>query len=114
MTCPCCHEIAKKFGKDRKGNQRYRCCSCGKTFTEPRSKPIGDMRIDLDRAEMCLRMLLEGNSVRSVERLTGTHRDTIIDLMVLIGERAKAFMASRIWPAIRWTETWTASPVAWM
>lgn len=93
MTCPCCHEIAKKFGKHRNGSQRYRCCSCGKTFTEEKAKLIGDMRIDLDRAEMCLRMLLEGNSIRSTERLTGTHRDTIIKLMVLIGERAKEFMA---------------------
>ena len=67
MTCPCCLEIAKKFGKDRKGNQRYRCCSCGKMFTDQKPKLIGEMRIDIERAEMCLRMLLEGNSVRSTE-----------------------------------------------
>jgi IS1 family transposase len=55
------------------------------------------MRIDIERAEMCLRMLLEGNSVRSTERLTGTHRDTILRLLVLIGERAKAFMADVVY-----------------
>ena len=31
-------------------------------------------------------MLVEGMSIRSVERITGTHRDTIIRLMVRIGK----------------------------
>lgn len=41
---------------------------------------------------LCLRMLLEGNSIRSVERLTGTHRDTIIAAMVAAGEQCKRYM----------------------
>src|SRR5207245_24927 len=40
----------------------------------------------------CLRMLLEGNSIRSVERLTGVHRDTIISAMVEVGQKCKSFM----------------------
>jgi len=49
-----------------------------------------------DRLINCLRMLMEGNSVRSIERLTGTHRDTIIDGMVRIGEKCQTFLATTI------------------
>jgi len=92
----CAHTEKKKHGRDRRGNQQYRCTVCGKTWTEADPKPLGDMRIPMDRAVMCLRMLLEGNSVRSVVRLTGTHRDTIIDLVVLIGQRCQRFLEDTI------------------
>jgi IS1 family transposase len=45
---------------------------------------------------LCLRMLLEGNSIRSVERLTGINRDTIIDAMVDAGKKCKRFLESAI------------------
>jgi len=41
---------------------------------------------------MALRMLLEGNSVRSTERLTDLHRDTILKLLVVAGERCEKVM----------------------
>lgn len=88
----CAHANRKKHGQDRKGNQRFRCLDCGKTWVETRPKILGDMRIPLDRAILCLRLLFEGNSIRSTERLTGTHRDTIIELIVLVGERCQRFM----------------------
>jgi transposase-like protein len=40
MTCHNCQIKAKKFGRDRKGNQRFRCLSCRKTFQEPKDKPL--------------------------------------------------------------------------
>ena len=98
MIAPACrHEEAKRHGRDRHGNQRFRCKSCGKTWAESHDKPLGDMRIPLDRAVFCLRLLLEGNSIRSVERLTDTHRDTIMKLVVLVGERCQAFMEKAIY-----------------
>jgi IS1 family transposase len=45
---------------------------------------------------LCLRMLLEGNSIRSVERLTGINRDTIIEAMVAAGKNCKRFLESAI------------------
>lgn len=77
---------------DRRGRQRYRCRTCGKTFLERRIKPIGDMRISLDRAEFVLRLLLEGSSINSTVRLSGVSKPTILDLLVLVGERAEQFM----------------------
>src|SRR4051794_15430976 len=41
-------------------------------------------------------MLLEGNNVRSTERLTGVHRDTIITLLVAAGKRCGDFQARTI------------------
>ncbi len=49
-----------------------------------------------DKAVLCLRMLLEGNSIRSTERLTEVHRDTIIATMVDAGQKCELFLARAI------------------
>jgi hypothetical protein len=36
--------------------------------------------------------LVEGNSIRSIERMTGIHRDTIMRLMGRVGERCAQIM----------------------
>jgi IS1 family transposase len=41
-------------------------------------------------------MLLEGVSVRSIERLTGVHRDTILSLMVTTGCHCQRFLEAEI------------------
>jgi IS1 family transposase len=43
-----------------------------------------------------LQLLLEGMSVRSVERVTEMHRDTILRLLVLAGERCQRLMEEKI------------------
>lgn len=88
----CQHHDTKKHGRDRHGVQRYKCLLCGKTFSEPKTKLIGDSRLPVDRAVMCLRMLLEGVSIRAVSRLTGTDKNAIIALAVEIGQRCDRFM----------------------
>ena len=92
MIAPSCqHDQSKRYGHDRKGNQRFRCILCGKTWLEPRVKPIGDMRIDHDKALHCLEMLLEGVSLRSAERLTGLAHNTVLRLLELVGTRAQYY-----------------------
>jgi len=54
------------------------------------------MRLPLDKAASILQLLLEGMSVRSAERVTGVHRDTILRLLVLAGERCQRLMAEKI------------------
>jgi len=44
---------------------------------------------------MAIRCLLEGNSVRSTERMTGVHRDTIIRLTVRVGMGSKKLMDNK-------------------
>lgn len=44
-----------------------------------------------DKRVAVISMLLEGSSVRSTERITGVHRDTILRLMVRVGEACGRF-----------------------
>ena len=96
MTCPTCKSPAKKFGKDRKGNQRFRCLSCGKTFQAPKVKTLDNSRLAEGKALAVLSHLIEGCSVRSTERLTGVHRDTILSLLTIAGRKCEALMLDRI------------------
>lgn len=54
------------------------------------------MRVPLDNAVRVLQLLLEGMSVRSAERVTGVHRDTILRLLVLAGDRCQRLMSEKI------------------
>lgn len=96
MTCHNCQSQCKRFGKHRNGLQRFRCNQCSKTYTEDHQRPLDEMRLPLDKAENLLRLLLEGMSVRSVERVTGVHRDTILRLLVLAGERCQRLMDEKL------------------
>jgi IS1 family transposase len=86
----------RRCGKNRSGSQRFRCDACRVTLTDETTLVIDRRRVAEDKMILCLRMLLEGNSVRSTERLTGIHRDTIIDAMVALGEKCKTFLETRI------------------
>jgi len=92
----CTHECKEKHGKDRHGNQRYRCLLCRKTWTDRPAKPLGEMRIDVAKAKLALRMLVEGMSIRGTERTTGLHRDTLCRLIVLFGTACERFLDDRM------------------
>jgi transposase-like protein/IS1 family transposase len=96
MTCHNCRTECQRFGKHRNGLQRFRCRQCSKTFTEPHENTLDGMYTSIDQAEMVLKLLLEGNSVSSVERVTGIHHATILKLLVLAGEKCERIMADKI------------------
>jgi transposase-like protein/IS1 family transposase len=96
VTCHSCRTLCKKFGKHRNGLQRFRCSQCRKTFTEDHERPLDDMRLPLDKAVSVVSLLVEGMSVRSVERVTGVHRDTILRLLVFAGDRCRRLMQRKI------------------
>lgn len=96
MNCQTCNAPTKKAGKDRKGNQRFQCLTCKKTFIEPTEKPLGEMILAEDKAISVLHHLVEGCSIRSTERITGVHRDTILKLLVVVGEKCERLMDERI------------------
>jgi transposase-like protein/IS1 family transposase len=89
MNCQQCNGETKKHGTDRKGNQRFRCLSCGKTAIQPYDKPLDDMRLPIEKAVMILRLLVEGNSIRSTERITGVEKKTIISLLLKVGDKCE-------------------------
>lgn len=96
MVCHNCQTEAKKHGTSRQGIQRFRCRACNKTFIEPQTKPLDTMRLPVERAISVISLLVEGCSIRSVERVTNVHRDTILDLLVLVGSRCERLLESRV------------------
>jgi hypothetical protein len=54
------------------------------------------MRLPVDRDVSIMQLLLEGMSIRSAERITGVHRDTIMRLLVLAGERCQRLMDEKL------------------
>ena len=90
--CPQCSGPTRKYGKDKFGQQRYRCDPCAKTFITDK-KP---MRLQKAKAILCLKLLVEGNSIRSTERISEVHRDTILHLIEVIGERCEKVMGEQI------------------
>ena len=95
MTCHNCRSACRKFGK-RKGRQRYQCTQCRKVFTDARDNTLDGMYLPVDKAEMVIRLLLEGSSVSSINRLTEIHPATILKLMVLVGEKCERIMADKL------------------
>jgi hypothetical protein len=49
-------------------------------------------RVPVERRTQIINCLVEGNSIRSTERMTDTHRDTILRLLVEVGEGCAALM----------------------
>jgi len=96
VTCHNCRIEAKRNGKHRNGLKRYKCQQCKRTFTEPHERPFDSMTTSEEQGYLALRLLLEGNSIRATERLTGLHRDTIIRLLLLAGRRCELLMSSKV------------------
>src|SRR5204863_6280220 len=53
-------------------------------------------RVPLARRVQIINCLVEGNSIRSTERMTGTHRDTIMRLLVEVGEGCAKLMDEKM------------------
>ena len=96
MTCPACERRCQSFGKHRNGLRRYRCADCRKTYTQEHARPLGGMTVPMEKAVACLQLMVEGCSIRTIERITGIHRDTILRLLVLAGERCERLLAEKV------------------
>lgn len=92
MTCDACDVKCQRFGTHRNGLRRFRCPNCKKTYTEAHARLLADMTVADDKALLALQLLIEGNSIRSTERLTGLDRNTIMKLLVLASEKCEKLM----------------------
>ena len=95
MTCHNCRSQCKKFGRDRKGNQRFQCRQCRKTYSD-RPKHLEGTYVPPQEINSIVRLLVEGVSVRSIERITGIHRETILNVLSLVGTRCEQLMENTI------------------
>jgi len=96
MTCEDCQRNCQKFGNHRNGLRRFHCATCKKTYTEVHKRVLDTMYIPQEKAVLALRLLLEGNSIRSTERITELDRNTLMSLLVKAGDRCHTLLAQRI------------------
>jgi len=52
--------------------------------------------LETEKKVLAVSMLAEGNSIRSIERMTGVHRDTVMRLGVRVGEGCKRIMDEKL------------------
>lgn len=96
MSCQKCNIECQRFGKHRNGLRRFRCSECLRTYTESHKPALEGSYIPQDRIVLALRLLLEGNSIRSTERITNLDRNTIMKLLVLAGDKCEKLMGRLI------------------
>ena len=96
MECVGCKVECKRFGKNRNGSQRFRCMECKKTYSAAPEGRTEGFNLPTDKIVLILQLLVEGCSVRTVERITETHRDTILKVLVHAGEKCERLLGSKI------------------
>ncbi len=100
-----------KAGILKTGHQRYLCHRCGKTFVETKGTPLYKKHLSEEQIIEICKHLVERNGIRSIERLTGHHRDTIGHLLEDLGEHARKVNGILIknlhWSPVELDEMWT-------
>ena len=66
-----------KRGKNRAGHQQYYCNHCCTWFVETSNTPLYHKHLSKSEIIQICKHLVEKNGIRSIERITGHHRDTI-------------------------------------
>jgi len=70
-----------KRGKNRAGHQQYFCNHCKTWFVETLNTPLYRKHLsEFEIINIC-KHLVEKNGIRSIERISGHHRDTIGNLL---------------------------------
>lgn len=95
-VCRTCGGPVIKWGKDRLGHPRRFCKACRVSFSVVPPRPLGTMRLALDKATLCVSLLTEGASIRSTERISGVHRDTICKLLLVVGDKCSDLLGQLV------------------
>jgi IS1 family transposase/transposase-like protein len=88
MLCSVCERPCVKYGKNRNGTQRYLCRKCFLTFSEARAQEprvFSDRSLTMNKATTAIRLLMEGNSIRSTCRILHLGQSTVLDLLLRVG-----------------------------
>jgi hypothetical protein len=64
-------------------------------LVEPHNGNFADMYTPTEKAAAIIKLLVEGVSVRSIESLTDTHRDTILRVLVNAGQHCERLLEDR-------------------
>lgn len=80
----------EKYGKTRRARQRYRCKTCGQTFTETKGTIFYRRRTPEREILETLAFLAESVRVSSLARVKGHKEDTILDWLDDAAQHAEA------------------------
>lgn len=86
------HGNVIRHGKTRAGVQRYRCRTCGATFTATRGTPFYGVH-DPERMVQALALLCERMSLRAVQRVLGVKPDTLLEWLAKAAAHVEVFEA---------------------
>ena len=78
-----------KRGKYQTGHQRYFCNHCKTFFMETKGTPLYHKHLTKSEIIDICKHLVEKNGIRSIERITGHHRDTIGQLLECLALHAE-------------------------
>jgi transposase-like protein len=79
-----------RFGKTKAGRQRFRCKTCGGTFTETKGTIFYRRRTPEDEIIETLAFVAEGSRISSLTRVKGYKEDTILAWIRDAAEHAEA------------------------
>lgn len=96
MTCTDCDVLCQRFGKHRNGLRRFRCPNCKKTYTEAHKPALEGSYIPQDRIVLALKLMIEGNSLRSTQRITELDINTLMKILVKAGDKCEKLMGRLI------------------
>jgi transposase-like protein len=82
-----------KFGQTSKGVQRFRCRTCGKTFTATKGTIFYRKRTPEDEILETLALMAEGSRISSLSRVKGHKEDTILAWLREAARHAEALEA---------------------
>jgi transposase-like protein len=98
LNCHCCQsDEVKKSGRFTNKNftvQRYQCNRCGKTFSD--KQPLDGLRVDFKQACNVVHLLCEGMGIRAIERFTRLHRDTVLSILEMAGEKCARMLDEKV------------------
>jgi transposase-like protein/IS1 family transposase len=86
----------QRFGHHRNGLRRFRCPACHKIFTEAHKPALDGSYLPQERIVLALRLMVEGNSLRSTQRISGLDVNTLMKILVKAGNKCERVMANRV------------------
>lgn len=84
----------QKYGKTRRGVQRYRCCTCKRTFTATTGTIFYGKHTNEAEILETLALLAEGSRISSLSRVKGYKEDTILSWLRDAREHLEAVEAA--------------------
>lgn len=87
-----------KRGKYKTGHQRYYCKHCEKFFMDTIGTAVYRKHLSKEEIRLIYRLFIEKNGIRSIERITGHHRDTISNLLrdTVKNEKTEEYLINQI------------------